>query len=68
MAREISIKDEYFVNSDEGTLRAVLNALSKEFLFISLDDFRIEVNDADYSAVVGALGEYQRDIELNSPR
>ena len=68
MAREISIKDEYLANSDETTLQAVLNSLSKEFLLIPLGDYRIEVNELDYEAVLRALGEFQRDIELNSPR
>ncbi len=68
MAREISIKDEYLTNSDETTLQAVLNSLSREFLLIPLGDYRIEVNELDYEAVSRALGEFQRDIELNSPR
>jgi ribonuclease HI len=68
MAREISIKTAYFANSDEATLKAVISALSKEFLLIPLGDYRIEVNEMDYQAVVRALDEFKRDIELNSRR
>ena len=64
MAREIALKDEYFSNSDEATLKAVITALSKKFLLIPLDDYRIEINEMDYPAVIQALD----DLKLNSPR
>jgi ribonuclease HI len=66
MAREISIREEYLADSDEATLQAVLKALSREFLLIPLDDYRIEVNEMDYEAVSQALNDFKRDYELNS--
>jgi hypothetical protein len=68
MAREIAIREEYLASSDEATLKAVLSALSREFLLIPLGDYRIEVNEMDYLAVTRALVELKRDIELNSRR
>jgi hypothetical protein len=68
MAREISIREEYLVTSDEVTLQAVLRALSKQFFLIPLDDYRIEVHEMDYPAVTRALDKIKRDIELKSRR
>jgi hypothetical protein len=68
MARQIAIREEYLATSDEATLQAVQNALCKEFLLIPLDDYRVEVNEIDYAAVVRALDEFKRDVELNRRR
>lgn len=68
MARRISIKEEYLAHCDESTLRTVLEALSREFLLIPLEDYQIEINDMDDAAVRHALDEFRRDIELNRRR
>jgi hypothetical protein len=66
MARVISIRDEYLANSDEATLKAVLETLCKAFLLIELGDYRIEVHEQDYIAVSRVLDECRRDVELNA--
>ena len=66
MAREIALKEEFLDNCDASTLETVIKALSREFLLIPLEDYRIEVNDLDYEAVCQALNAFKRDIELNS--
>ena len=66
MAREIAIREEFPDNCDESTLQTVLHALGREYLLITLDDYRIEVSDLDYAAVCQALNEFKRDIELNT--
>lgn len=68
MARIISIKEALASQSDEATLRAVINALAQEYLFIEQPDYCIEVNTLDYDAVTQSIAEIKRDIELNARR
>ena len=68
MARVISLKEALSSSENETTLRAVINVLAQEFLFVEQSDFRIEVHDRDYDAVIRSIAEIKRDIDLNSPR
>ena len=66
MARLIALREEYLGDCDDATLQTVTQALRQEFLFISLDHDRIEVDEQDYAAIDEALQVFKRD--LNSDR